>query len=200
MTKQQFLTELRKRLSDMPPQDAEERLTFYSEMIDDRMEEGLSEEAAVDGMGTVDAVAVQILSDCPPSETNAERGKPKHRLKTWELVLLIVGSPIWVSLLIAALAVVFSLYVALWSVVISLWATAAVLAACLFYGVAMAVVYTLQGNLPTGLAALGIGLFSAGASILMFIAAFAASKGMVLLTKKMICGFRALFKGKEHSK
>ena len=38
-----FLDELRKGLSGLPEEDIQERLSFYSEMIDDGMEEGLSE-------------------------------------------------------------------------------------------------------------------------------------------------------------
>ena len=44
MRKQEFLAQLRKALSGLPQDEIEERLTFYGEMIDDRMEEGLSEE------------------------------------------------------------------------------------------------------------------------------------------------------------
>ena len=38
MCKQDFLDELRAKLIGLPKQELEERLTFYSEMIDDRME------------------------------------------------------------------------------------------------------------------------------------------------------------------
>ena len=44
MTKKEFLSGLRKKLSGLPQEDSEERLNFYSEIIDDRVEEGLSEE------------------------------------------------------------------------------------------------------------------------------------------------------------
>ena len=44
MGKQEFLEQLRKQFSSLPQADIEEQLSFYSEMIDDRMEEGLSEE------------------------------------------------------------------------------------------------------------------------------------------------------------
>ena len=47
MTKQEFLNQLRMGISGLPQEDISERLTFYREMIDDRMEEGLSEEEAV---------------------------------------------------------------------------------------------------------------------------------------------------------
>ena len=37
MNKQEFLTQLRQGLSGLPQDDIEKRLTFYSEMIDDRI-------------------------------------------------------------------------------------------------------------------------------------------------------------------
>ena len=61
MNKQEFLTELKKALSPLSKADLEERLSFYSEMIDDRMEEGLSEEEAVAAIGSPDEIAAQII-------------------------------------------------------------------------------------------------------------------------------------------
>ena len=40
MNKQKFLAELRKGLFGLPQDDIEERLTFYSEMLDDIMKNG----------------------------------------------------------------------------------------------------------------------------------------------------------------
>ena len=65
MSKQEFLVQLRKGLSGLPQDDIEERLTFYSEMIDDRMEEGFSEEEAVSQIGSVDEIVSQIIADIP---------------------------------------------------------------------------------------------------------------------------------------
>ena len=53
MDKQEFLSKLRAKLFGLPQKELEERLSFYSEMIDDRIEEGLSEETAVKELGTV---------------------------------------------------------------------------------------------------------------------------------------------------
>ena len=47
MNKQEFLVQLRNALSGLPKDDIEERIEFYSEMIEDRIEEGLSEEEAI---------------------------------------------------------------------------------------------------------------------------------------------------------
>ena len=53
MTKHEFLLQLGKALSSLPRRERDERLGFYSEVIDDRIEEGLSEEEAVRNMGEV---------------------------------------------------------------------------------------------------------------------------------------------------
>ena len=47
MNKIEFMQKLKDGLAGLSPKDREEQLNFYSEMIDDRIEEGLSEEEAV---------------------------------------------------------------------------------------------------------------------------------------------------------
>lgn len=51
MTKQEFLTQLEENLLGLPQNEIEERIIFYSEMIDDKIEEGYSEEDAVSKTG-----------------------------------------------------------------------------------------------------------------------------------------------------
>ena len=63
MNKKEFLAQLRKGLSGLPREDIEDRLAFYSEMIEDRMEEGFSEKEAVSAIGSVDEIVSQIVAD-----------------------------------------------------------------------------------------------------------------------------------------
>ena len=84
MNKQEFLEKLERGIADLPREDAAERLTFYSEMIDDRMEEGLSEEDAVAGIGSPGAIALLILAETrsgeqEPGEGPTETGVPRRR-------------------------------------------------------------------------------------------------------------------------
>ena len=65
MTKLQFLLALHDKLAGLPRNEVEERLNFYSEMIEDRMEDGLSEEEAVAAVGSIDEIAEQITADIP---------------------------------------------------------------------------------------------------------------------------------------
>jgi len=197
MHKQEFLTQLRKELSGLPQNEIEERIAFYGEMIDDRVDEGLSEENAVAEIGSVSDIAAQIISEIPLSKIAKEKIKLKRRLKAWEVVLLAVGSPIWFSLLAAAFAVVFSVYVSLWAVVVSLWACFASCVACAFGGAAGGVVVLCGGNTPAGITMLAAGLVCAGVSIFVLFGCKAATKGMVLLTKKMALWMKKCFVKKE---
>lgn len=200
MSKQEFIDELRKGLSGLPQNDIEERLTFYSEMIDDRTEEGLSEDEAICEIGTVNEVVSQIVAEYPLSKLVKERVRPKRTLRAWEVVLLLLGSPVWLSLLIAAFAVVLSAYVVIWSVVISLWAIEVSLAACSLAGVILFAVLSFQGNRLAGIAMLGAGIFCAGLSVCWFFVCKEATKGTLLLTKKIALGIKSLFIGKESIK
>ena len=116
MRKQEFLSQLQKGLIGLPQEDIEEQLVFYSEMIEDRIEEGLPEEEAVAAIGPVEEVVSQIVAETPFSKLVKERIKPKRALRAWEIVLLVLGSPLWLSLLIGAFAVLLGVYISVFSV------------------------------------------------------------------------------------
>ena len=200
MSKQEFLAALREGLSGLPQNDIEERLTFYSEMIDDRVEDGLTEEDAVSEMGTVDDVVSQIVAEIPLSRLVKERVRPKRTLRAWEIVLLTLGSPIWLSLLLAVLSVILAAYVMVWSAIVSLWAADVSLAAGSLEGVLSAAVFAVRGNALTGFAMLGAGIFCAGLSIFLFFGCREATKGTLLLTKKTALAMKSLLIGKEELK
>ena len=197
MKKREFLMKLQNKLSGLPQDEVKERLNFYSEMIDGRMDDGLSEQDAVAQIGTVDEIATQILAEMPLTRLIKEKMKPNRRFKTWEIVLLAVGSPIWLSLLISAFAVVISLYVSLWAVVVSAWAMFASAAACALGGVAGSMIIVMSGHTLPGVAMLGCGIFSAGLSIFLFCGCKAATKGTVWLTQKTVLGIKCCFVKKE---
>lgn len=200
MNKREFLAELKAGLSGLPQKDMDETLTFYSEMIDDRIEEGLIEEKAVDQIGTVEEVISQIIAEIPLPRLVKEKVRSKRALRKWEIVLLGLGSPIWLSLLIAAVAVIFSLYVVSWSVIISLWAIEISFFACFLGGVASAVISAFGGNGLTGFAMLGAGLVCAGMSILLFFGCKAATRGLMLLSRKIVLETKSQFIGKGDMK
>lgn len=197
MTKEKFLLSLRDKLLDFPQDEAEERLNFYQEMIEDRMEEGLSEEDAVAAVGSVDEIAAQVTSEFPEIPGKPQKVKTKRRMKAWEVVFLVLGAPIWVSLLIAALTVLISLLAALWSVIVSLWAVFASLVGCGFAGIAAGSVLAVAADKYTGVAMMGAGLACIGLSILFFFGCKGATKGSAWLTKRLAMWTAKCFRQKE---
>ena len=197
MNKNIFLSSLRQNLAGLPRDEVEERLSFYEEMIADRIEEGLSEEEAVLAIGTVDEITVQILSDIPLTKIAKEKIKPKRKLRAWEIVLLAVGSPLWLSLLLAAFAVLISLYAVLWSLVASCWAIFGALGGVTIGGIGLGVLGICMGKLIPGLVVIGAAAVCAGLAIFAFIGCLAAVKGTVWLTKKIILGIKRIFVKKE---
>ena len=78
MKKEQFLRDLGLRLSSLPYADKKRSLDFYSEMIDDRIEDGISEEEAVKKMGTPAFAAEKILTELPI--TTLARKSPRLKI------------------------------------------------------------------------------------------------------------------------
>ena len=197
MDKAQFLEELRGRLAGLPRGDLDERLQFYGEMIDDRMEDGLSETEAVAGIGSVDEVVAQIMEEIPLSKLVREKVKRSRGLKAWEIVLLVLGSPVWLPLLIAAFAVALSLYVVVWALVVCLWAAVISLAAGALWCLVEVFRYQHSGNPGGALFAGGAALICAGLTIALFIGGKYAAKGAVLLAKRIVLGIKSRIAGKE---
>lgn len=199
MTKLEFINALRAReaLFGLPEEDIAQSLSFYEELIDDRMEEGMSEEEAVAEIGDPKEIAAQILSEIPLPKLVKQRMKPKHRLRAWEITLLAVGSPIWISLLAGALVVAVSLYAVLWSLVAVVWAVGGSFALSFLAGIAGLVLLCVQGAVGEGLILLGLGAILGGCSVFLWIGARAATKGAWTLSKKLLLLIKSCFIRKE---
>lgn len=197
MNKQEFLSGLKAKLIGLPQDDIDERLSFYSEMIDDRVEEGLTEEQAICELGTIESIATQIMSEIPLTKLVREKVKPSRKLSVWEIVLLVLGSPIWLSILIALFAIVISIYAVVWSVIISLWAVEFSLAACSVGGVFASVVFMAKGNIVSGVAMLGAGILCAGLAIFGFYGCKYATNAILKLSKKIFIWIKSCFMKKE---
>ena len=60
MNKSDFTVELYEKLSSIPFKEIDERLSFYIEIIDDKIDEGISEDEAVASVGSVDEIVKEI--------------------------------------------------------------------------------------------------------------------------------------------
>lgn len=199
MRKQEFLDKLKASLWAMPEADKQRSMDYYAEMIDDRMEDGLSEEEAVAAIGDLDEIVKQILTESPrpPATVKKEQKQQKRGLEPWMIVLLVLGSPLWISLVTAAVSVVFSVYVSLWSVVLVLYTVAVAVGAAAIGCIVGS--FFMIGRTATIAVAWGAALLCTGLAILLFLLGNLAAKGMIELTKLCWQGVKSIFQRKEQT-
>ncbi len=181
MTKQEFLQQLEAGLSGLPKGDIDEQLRFYSEMIDDRMEDGLTEEESVRQIGDPREIAQSIISETPISRLVKEKVKNRAPLGTLAIVLLVLGFPLWFPLVITVFSVLFGIFIALWATNFAV----AVSAPALLGGSVMMFV---RGNIAQGFLAIGAAMVAAGLAILMFFAFKALTKAVAIIIRRIIIG------------
>lgn len=192
MKKQEFLNELRKQLAGLPKDDLDNRINFYEEMINDRMDEGLSEEEAVADIGTVDDIVKQIASETPMLRLVAEKAKPKRTLRAWEIVLIVLGFPLWLPLLIVGLVLLFVGCLLFWILVIVTYVVEVALVGSSILGFVTFMAYLLDAGV-VNLVPLGYAIIALGLAFVFIFACIGATKLTIFLHKKMFIGIKSAF-------
>lgn len=73
MTREAFLNDLKNALAGMKEEEIESVLAYYSEMIDDRVEAGMTEEEALNAMEPAETIASRVLSEAEIETDLAEK-------------------------------------------------------------------------------------------------------------------------------
>ncbi|MGN0593139.1 MAG: DUF1700 domain-containing protein [Ruminococcus sp.] len=196
MNKQQFLASLREQLTGLPQEDIEQSLDYYREMIEDQIEDGLSEEAAVEALGSVCEIASQILMDTSLPKLVKAKVKPDSHLKVWEIILLVLGAPIWLPLLLTVVVIIMTCYIVLWSVILVLYSVDISFAAGAIGGMAGFFLMLYTGHSGQAFLFLGVGLICAGLAVLLFFGFNQITKGIVFISKRIVLGIKSCFIGK----
>ena len=102
MTKADFLQLLERALAQLPEEERQANLEYYSELLDDMLEEGMTEAEATAKLGSPSQIAQSILQEVPLGKLVSTRMKPKSGWTPLAIVLAVVGSPVWVPLLLLA--------------------------------------------------------------------------------------------------
>lgn len=180
MTRDEFLGRLGELLACLPADQVEETKAFYAEAIADRVEDGMSEEGAVAAMGTPSEVAEATLDDLPVVPRAIARTRRHSNALLW--VLAVVGSPVWVPLLIAFVAVVATVYICIWVLALCVWVVAAAFGGAGVVELVLAAEGVAVGHVPYVLASAGVGLGLIGAALFVGAGAWAASKQIARLS------------------
>lgn len=196
MNKNTFIITLRERLKGLPSEDIDKSVDYYCELIEDRIEEGESEEEAIATLGSIDEIVQKILADTPLTKLVKTKIEHKNQTSLWVIILIILGIPVWVPIIISLAATIFALYISLWAVVIAVFAACVGIAISGIAGIVTAIIFIAKGLFLSGVALLGSCLVLIGICILLAILSHYFIKLTVFLTKKTVMGIKKLFIGK----
>ncbi len=188
MKKEEFLKELEKSLKGLPKEDIDERLEFYSESIDDRVEEGKTEDEAIADIGSVDSVVNQIIKETSLTKIVKEKYSPKRKMSGLEILILILGFPLWFPLLITCGVLVLVAYLLLWILVI---VTYAVEIGLVSYGVVgIYAAFNTMGTADFNVKYIAIALLGFGLACLFIFACAGATKVSFRIAKHVLLGIK----------
>ena len=148
LTKHEFLKRLEKAIRKLPKEERNRFLSYYKEMIEDRVEDGLTEEQAVAEMEDISVIADRILEEL----------KQKKK-KGW--IWAAISSPIWVPVLAIGICAICVVGLAVYCCVIALLLCG--LVGCI--GLAGAIIG--GGDIASGVFTLGVGLALMGIGLLL---------------------------------
>lgn len=189
MKKHDFLEELLRRLASLPQAEREKAYAFYAEIIDDSMEDGMTEDEAVASLGSMDENVERIVADTPMATLVKSRVRHKPRT-AGVVVLLALGFPVWFPVLASAAAVVFTLLIVLWVLALMPWVVLASCAAAVVGGLAGLILVPEFGMRLTGF---GIALACAGCAVLLYPACVRVTAWLARFTRGLwMMGKRAL--------
>lgn len=193
MTKNEFIKNLSDMLSGLDETDIQKSIEFYSEIIDDSIEDGVSEDEAIEALGNINDVVEQIRCDVLKQdgifEEKSKNSENKRKLPVWAIILIIFISPI----LLGILAGLMGMYVALWSVIAALYAADV---SIFVYGLCGIFVFPFNSDLlPQALIMVGLSLGAVGISILLFFGMNQVTKYTIIATKRLFIKLKLIFKG-----
>ncbi len=197
MKKNEFLQELSMEILGLPQEDVEHWLEYYTEMLEDRIEEGMSEQEATAALGDPKAIARQILAQTPFTKLIKNKIAPKRKLQVWEILLVVLGSPIWLAIAVSLGAAFFAIFASLWAGIVSVWAAELSVAVCGLAGVLFSFFLVGTGSTYQGLLLLGGGLFCAGLSYFGFSLCKWLTVLLCKLCKLFVLFVKSLFVEKE---
>jgi uncharacterized membrane protein len=173
MSREEFLSKLRKNLKRLPEEEIESALSYYAEYLDDAGVE--NEAAAIAQLGSPYKIASQITAEYAVKDMQTAPSAKKGLATVWIVLLAAFASPIAVPIAFALAMVALALVIVVFSLILSL---AAVALSFVVAGLAsfIAGFCVLVQNPAISLFYIGSGLFLLGAGVLLSLAVVKLSK------------------------
>lgn len=116
MRKQEFFRKIKLRLSQFDESEVKRIINYYDEIIIEKMEEGISEEEAINDFGSIDNIINDIKIDLVSKRTSIDN---KHAMKNFMIILGICSTPILLPLAITFAVLFFTMFIVLFVLIFS---------------------------------------------------------------------------------
>ena len=176
--KREYLNQLSSALKPMKRAERKRSIAYFSEVIDDRMEDGSTEEQVVSGMEPVADAASRILAEAQ------EHGTMKKQVSIWAIILIVLGFPVWFPLLAAVAILVITLYAVVWILIGTVFIISVSFALCGIIGALALFGFAVATPFPA-IATFGLGLMLAGLGVALFMPAVYLAKAYIAATVLM---------------
>lgn len=199
MKKEEFLKKLKEELENANINNTNDIIEYYEEIIDDKIEEGITEKEAVSSIGSIDTIIKNELLDRPMTTIIKEKVKDKKEkaekngTKPLLIALIILGIPVWVPLLIGLIGIIIGILCSVFGIIIALFASILGIGiasiACLFTCIVS--IFTNSGHIT--LMVFSVGLILAGLVMLLIPFSALITKGIINIIKTLIKGIKKIF-------
>ena len=152
----------------MPASEVADALEYYAEAIDDRVEQGLSEQQALEEIGGPAQACDAVAETVPVAKRAVAAATATRERKALIGVLLLVSAVFWVPLAFGLLGPAAGVYATIWAAVLVVWTGIGSLLACGLGAVPLACYSASCGALAEGLFS-GGGLLALGALGVMLV-------------------------------
>lgn len=179
MNKIEFFKQIKENLKLFDQQEVNEIITYYEEIIADKVENGFTEEEAINSLGNVDSIINELKVNIVMKRSEK---KSTNSLKNFTIILGICSTPILLPLGITFAVLFFSIFVILFSLIFSFGVTGfTVIIAVLFESIRGLID---GGELSVMLIQLGLGLFSSSFLIIITLELLKVTKILLNKTNK----------------
>lgn len=192
MTKSTFIENLRVLLKSINEDERNKFISYYEEIFDDYMENGFTEEEVINKIGSPESIANSILEE----QDSLNIKVPSFNSKILNTVLLILGFPLWGSLLLTVALIILSIYIIIFCVPFTTGVMSVSFFGAGLFGV-IASLFLMFDSLALGIVQLGVCISLIGASILLGIITLYVSKKVMSITSKLTLKIVKSFKRKE---
>lgn len=225
MTKAEFLDVLSTRLCSLPQSEVLKYTNYYSEQIEDRKDEGMTEAQAIDDLEDINVIIEQILEDYNQSysagnnnsfnansqpqnngaysansgnQTTQYSNNYWNRQRKENLAIKIILVVVTFPVWIAVLSAVFGVFVTVWSIVLSLFVVAFALGVAAIATLVAIFIAAGQGFAAVAIL-FGVTLLLTGLAVLLCIGAVYATIGLGKFTVFCCKGIASWVTGKKYS-